>query len=228
MSANPRTNLLTDVDSELSTLRRRLARRQQQKAELEHQVHAAQRQYQEEIAPLKEEFLCRRVERLRRAAQRHMRSARHRNAYHDAQRAYETVRENRQRPQPPSDDLKTLYRRASKRCHPDAVPDAYQEEATATFRALEAAYEAGSVRAVNAIADALEGWGFPRAASSADGDDALGQEDLHRAISDLEESIQRIQGTEAYQDLVEAGSLDALLRAKKQALLRHLRSLGRR
>lgn len=217
------------MDSELSTLRRRLARRQQQKAELEHQVHAAQRQYQEEIAPLKEELLRRRVERLRRVAQRHMRSARHRNAYHDAQRAYETFRENRQRPQPPSDDLKTLYRRASKRCHPDAVPDAYQEEATATFRALEAAYEAGSVRAVNAIADALEGWGFPRAASSpADGDEVLEREDLHRAISDLEASIQRIQGTEAYRDLVEAGSLDALLRAQKQALLRHLRPLRRR
>jgi hypothetical protein len=217
------------VDVERNELRRRLAQRQRQKAELERQFHAVQRQYQEQIAPLKEEVLRLQVERLRRAAQRHMRSARHRNAYHDAQRAYESYRENRSRSQPSAGTLKARYRQASKRCHPDVVPDAYHDQAAATFQALEAAYAAGHGRAVEAIADALERWGFPRDAGAANTDDRtreLGH--LHRAIADLEESIQAIQGTDAYQELTQAGDLDALLRVQKERLLRRLRDLKRR
>ena len=211
---------------ERTNLRRRLARRQQQNAELERQYHAAQRQYEEEIAPLKETVLRLRLEQLRRAAQRHMRSARHRNAFHEAQRAYESVRERRRRPRPSPGDLQAAYRRASKRCHPDVVPDAYHDEAVATFQALEAAYEAEDARAVRSIADALEQWGFPHATPSlGDGDAARERKHLQRAISDLEASIQRIQGTDAYRDLVEAGSLHALIRAQKPALLQYLREL---
>jgi hypothetical protein len=168
------------------------------------------------------------MERLRQAAQSHMRSARHRNAYHDAQRAYESFRENRPRPPSPSDDLKTVYRRASKRCHPDAVPAAYQEEATATFRALEAAYEAGHEGAVRAIGEALERWGFPRNASPDASTDGPERRQLRKAITELETSIQAIQGTDAYQELTEAGTLAELLRARKRDLLRRLRRLGRR
>ena len=218
------------MDQERADLRQRLAQRQRQKAELERRYHAAQRQYQEEIAPLKEEVLRLQVERLRRAAQRHMRSARYRNAYHDAQRAYESVREHRAPPQSPTADLKALYRRASKRCHPDAVPSAYQDEAAATFQALDAAYQAGHARAVEAITEALERWGFPRTASQDEeaSDRSRDRQDLRRAILDLEESIQSIQGTDAYQDLAEAGTLDALLRAQKQELIEQLRTLRRR
>ena len=215
------------MDVKRRELRRRLARRQQQKAELERQFHAAQRQYQNEIAPLKEEVLRLHVERLRRAAQRHMRSARHRNAYHDAQRAYEDFQENRpSEASVPAENLQALYRRASKRCHPDVVPDAFREQAAATFRALEKAYAAGHVRAVEAIAEALEEWGFPRdpdASAESERTHDLGH--LRRAISDLESSIQAIRGTDAYQDLAEAGDLDALLRARRERLRTHLRNL---
>lgn len=213
------------MDPKRATLRRRLARRQQQKAELERQFHAARRQYQEKVAPLKEEVLRLRMERLRRAAQRHMRSAEHRNAYHDAQRAYESFQEAQEQEPAPPENLKALYRRASKRCHPDVVPDAYREEAEATFQALEAAYEAGHVRAVEAIVNALERWGFPRrGGSSADVAGRTRDPDhLRRAIADLEESIQSLRGTDAYQDLAEAGTLDALLHAQKTELLRQLR-----
>lgn len=217
------------MDVERETLRRRLARRQQQNAELERQLSAVQRQYEEKIAPLKEEVLRLQVERMRRAAQRHMHSARHRNAYHDAQRAYETFQENRRGSSPPPPGtVKAVYRRASKRCHPDVVPDAYREEASATFQALEAAYEAEHTRAVEAIADALEQWGFPRKNREADDvDRTTDLSHLRRAISDLESSIQTIQGTDAYQDLAEAGDLDSLLRARKEQLRRHLRDLER-
>lgn len=217
------------MNAERRTLRRRLAQRQREKAELERRVRAAQRQYQEEIAPLEEEILRRRVERLRRAAQRHMRSARHRNAYHNAQRRYEDFQEARAQPPSPPSDLKALYRRASKRCHPDRVPAPYHDEAVATFQALEAAYQAGHGQAVQAIAEALDQWGFPRKESDATSADRTHDPaHLRRAISDLEHAIQAIRGTDAYQDLAQAGDLDALLRVQKERLRERLREFQRR
>ena len=193
---------------------------------MERQLHAVQHRYREEVAPLKEKVLRLQMERRRRAAQRHMRSARHRNAYHDAQRAYETFREEQSRPDVvPSDDLKQRYRAASKHCHPDAVPEAYRRQAAATFQALESAYQAGHGRAVRAIADALERWGFP---ALADADEARDVQALREAVADLESSIDMLQAADAYRAVVDAEDVDAALRAQKEGLRQVLDELQRR
>lgn len=213
------------VVADRQDVREQLARRQQEKAELEQRLHAVRRRMQEEVVPLKEEVLRRRMEQLRRAAQRHMRSAQHRNAYHDAQRAYETFRAERRPPEPPvEEDLKALYRAAGKRCHPDVVAPAYREQAAATFRALDAAYQAGHGRAVRAIAEALERWGFP-AASSDEQKESLPASDLEQAVADLETDIEALRSTDAYQALEENDDVEAVLRAKKEKLIRILSEL---
>ena len=197
---------------------------------MERQVHAVQRRYQEEVAPLKEKVLRLQMERLRRAAQRNMRSARHRNAYHDAQRAYETFRDERPPPADPAapDDLKRRYRAASKRCHPDVVPEAYRAQAAATFQALESAYQAGHARAVRAIADALEQWGFPTAPATGEHADERGGLELRRAVSALETAIASLRERDAYQALADAEDVDAALRARKEGLRQVLAELQRR
>lgn len=196
---------------------------------MERQLHAVRRRYQEEVVPLKEKVLRLQMERLREAAQRHMRSARHRNAYHDAQRAYETFQDQRPRPEVvASEELKRRYREASKRCHPDVVPAAYRAQAEATFQALESAYQAGHIRAVRAIADALERWGFPGGSSStSDEDGARDPDDLRRAIADLESAIAALREQEAYQAAAETDDLDALLRTRQEQLLERLRAMQR-
>jgi hypothetical protein len=215
------------VDAAETDLRTRLARRQREKAELERQLHAVQRRYEEEVAPLKEKVLRLQMERLRRAAQRHMRSARHRNAYHDAQRAYETFRDEQAPPPDPETpgDLKRRYRAASKRCHPDVVPEPFRAQAAATFQALESAYQAGHARAVRAIADALEQWGFPAADGGAG---ERGGAELRRAVSNLEAAIEGLQSTDAYRALTDAEDVDAALRARKAGLRQVLAELQRR
>jgi hypothetical protein len=207
-------------------LRRRLAQRQQEKAELERQLHAAQARYRGEVAPLKEEVLRLQMERLRRAAQRHMRSAKHRNAYHDAQRAYESFQEERSQPDAPAPDaLKRRYRQASKRCHPDMVSPAHRAQAAATFQALESAYQAGHAEAVQAIATALDRWGFPKEGR----DDCAGKgreiDDLQDAVSSLGTAIEALQNTDVYRAVAEAEDVEALLEARKRELLYRLRRL---
>jgi hypothetical protein len=221
-----KTNRRIAVSADRQDLRARLARRQREKAELERRLHAAQRRYEDEVAPLEEEVLRVRMEQLRRAAQRHMRSAKHRNAYHDAQREYEAFRDERASPPAAApDDLRALYRRASKRCHPDVVPAAYREQAAATFQALDAAYQAGHAPAVRAIATALERWGFPDASRDPGPDGPRSPDELREAVAALEAAVRALRETDVYRAVAGADSLDALLHAKKEALLRRLRAL---
>lgn len=223
------------TERDVQELRRTLAQRQQEKAELEHQVRSFLSQFQSEIAPLQEEVLRLQVERLKEAAQHRMRSARLRNAYHDAQEAYERFRERRDREEPPriaspDEDLKATYRRALKLCHPDVVPDSYHEEASATFRALESSYEANQEAAVRAIAEGLEKWGFPRPPSApTESSGAADRTTLRRAVSDLDTSIQQLRGSEVYQTLSEPTDLDveSVVGARKRELQRQLQELQR-
>jgi hypothetical protein len=220
---------------DLQDLRRSLARRLKEKAELEQQVRAVQSQFQNEIAPLQEEVLRLRMERLKEVAQARMRSARLRNAYHDAHDAYEEFRQ--QRAHDPDlaaasdEDLKATYRRATKLCHPDAVPDPYHEEAAATFQALESAYDADHPEAVRTIAEALDTWGFPRAPSApAEQSASAAKASLRRAVSDLDASIERLRTSDAYQTMTDSGDVDAdaIVGARKRVLQQRLRELKRR
>lgn len=220
---------MTTTDRDLGALRHSLARHQQEKAELEQQVHALQEEYLSEVAPLEEEVLRIQKERLKQAAQAYMRSARLRNAYHDARRAYETFQERRASATSSDVEMKATYRRASKKCHPDAVPDSYREEAAATFQALESAYEANHRSAVRAIAEALDQWGFPEqpfapAVDSAEADARR----LRRAVSSLESSIERLRASEAYQALRQEADIESVMAARKQDLLRTLQKMKRR
>lgn len=215
------------MDTVQTDLEQRLARRQQEKAEMERQLYAVEYGYQEEVAPLKEEVLRLEMERLRRAAQRNMRSARHRNAFHDAQRMYEAYQDERLSPEAVvCEDVKRHYRRASKRCHPDVVPEEYREQAAATFQALESAYEAGHDRAVHAIAEALERWGFPQERPDASGElDSPERADVRRAVLALEGAIAAIRERDAYQVAVEPENVDDVLQAYKRRLLERLHEI---
>ncbi len=213
------------MSAQQSNLRSRLAQRQQEKAELERQLHAAQARYRDEVAPLEEEVLRLQMEHLRQAAQRHMQSAKHRNAYHDAQRAYETFQEEHSQSKPAPDLLKRHYRQASKRCHPDVVPEAYRAQAAATFQALESAYQAGHAEAVQAIATALDRWGFPREEPDGRRTQSREVDDLQEAVSCVETAIEALQNTDVYRAVAEAEDVEALLEAQKRELLRRLRAL---
>lgn len=201
-------------------------------AELEQQLGEVQRRFQDEIAPLEEEVLRLQVEQRRRAAQRHMRSARHRNAYHDAQEAYEEF----QASQPPSvsvstDEMKALYRRACKRCHPDVVIDTFKTAASGTFQALEAAYDRGQARVVQTIADTLDRWGFPGSSQDPETQEERTTDEAHlrRAVARLEDRIEERESTDLYRVLREAGGdIDALVQARKQHIREVLREIEER
>lgn len=215
---------------DLRDLRRTLARRQQEKAELDLQVGAFESQLRAEVGPLQERLLRLQMERLKEAAQSQMRSARLRNAYHDARAAYERFSRRREddggeRPLSKS-ELQATFRRASKECHPDAVPPAYRKEATATFRALETAYEGEHRPAVTAIADSLEKWGFPQNVENR-GEQGERKAQIRDAVASLDASIEALKSSDSYQVVREAPTLEAAIDAQKQWLAEQLREMQR-
>lgn len=54
-------------------------------------------------------------------------------------------------------ELKNLFRAASRKCHPDLVPDDRKESAAEAFRALRQAYEEGNLEKVRLIAGMADG-----------------------------------------------------------------------
>ena len=210
------------MDTARQTLRRQLAKRQREKAELEQRVRGLEARYRQKVAPLKEKVLRLRVQRLREAAQAHVRSARLRNAYHDAQRAYDAFQEARAESSASERSAQAAFRRASTHCHPDRVPDDYRAEAEATFQALEGARQSGYTDAVHAIAQALDQWGFP---SRTSGPAARGPQALGEAIAELEASIQQLRGTDAYQVLQETDDPEGVIESWMEDLRHRVRRL---
>lgn len=211
---------------DLDTLRTLLARRQQEKAELELQVGTFESQIRSELLPLQEEVLRLQMERLKKAAQSQMRNARLRNAYHEARAEYEDFRDQHTQPESSTreEDLKTTFRRGSKACHPDAVPDAYRDEAAATFRALENAYEGRHRRTVGAIVESLDKWGFPRP-TVARGEETQQRRTIRRALAALNDSIASLRATDSFQVIQEARDVEAAVDAEKERLARRLRHM---
>lgn len=212
---------------DLETLRSLLARRQQEKAELELQVGTFKSHVRSELAPLQEEVLRLQMERLKKAAQSQMRNARLRNAYHDARSDYEDFQRQRlqsEREAGPEADLKTRFRQGSKACHPDAVPDAYRDEAAATFRALENAYEGRHRRTVDAIVESLEKWGFPRPFVE-QGEEFRRRQRIRRALANLDDSIASLRASDSYQAIREVSDVEAAVNAEKRRLARRLRQM---
>ena len=72
-------------------------------------------------------------------------------------------------------ELKNLFRAASRKCHPDLVPDDRKESAADMFRALRQAYEEGDLEKVRLIAGMADGGlsGDPSAATAQQRKDVL-------------------------------------------------------
>lgn len=72
-------------------------------------------------------------------------------------------------------ELKNLFRAASRKCHPDLVPDDQKESAAEMFRALRQAYEEGDLEKVRYIAGMADGGfaGDPSAATAQQRKDVL-------------------------------------------------------
>lgn len=120
------------------------------------------------------------------------------------------------------DDLRRKYRKASKLCHPDAVPIEHQKVAAAWFIALREAYEQNDTGRVSEILDKLEkGMAFGSRAESLT---ELGRlrawvKDLRSKVEALLQELLAIKNSETYRTIAAITDWDAYFQTQKELLL---------
>lgn len=224
---------------DLNALEEELAVREREEAELRKALHTFNARYRDELGPLVSKLLRLRKERTEQSLYVRRTDRRRRSARDKAEAQFErfqSILDDTEELSTTdlSDDeetrLKTIYRRASKQCHPDMVDPSVEDEARTYFNALQEAYQQNDVQRVKQIADTLEESGFTRRAEASPSSAAQREaraERLRRRIASVEETLEEIRSSDAYQVITHTDDLDAYFEALKQKLRHEIRRLHR-
>lgn len=225
---------LSGLRLEAEALEERLAELESQKAEIEREIHAFNLRHEQELGPILEEILEIRSERKRRHAEERPDDEEAQTEYEEARKEHEeysrTVEEaqDEERIELTSDEqqeLKELYRKASKQCHPDAVTEDRVDEAQEVFVELQEAYEKNDLNEVRRISEQVEdGLAFGSRSEEITDVERLEAEveRLRRRVDDLEQELDALRASEAYQILVDVDDLDAYFEGRKEQLQNEL------
>ena len=227
------------LQAEVAALEEQLAQREEEEAELQRAIHAFRARYRNELGPLVSTLLRLRKDRAERSLYTNRASRSRRTAFNQADAQFEQFQSVLEETESASSaelskeqhaQLKTLFRRASKQCHPDMVAPSMEDEARTYFNALREAYQQNDVERVKEIAQTLEDTGFAqRTAQEAPRTSHLEAkaERLRRRIASVESTIDDLRSTEAYQAITGTDDLDAYFEGLKQKLRREIRQLRR-
>lgn len=225
----------------LERLREQVAERQHIRDEMARTLRRFRMRYRDELGPLVEKLLRLRRDRLQSKSHRRRRSTRARNAYREAQTDYERFRTlfdeteaevevESKAPATLTEDeqqrLKSAYRQASKRCHPDMVDPEQKEEAEEAFHELRTAYQQNDLERVESIAQHLEEGGTTSPASS--GNLQARIEQMQDRLNELEAEIEQMRASDAYQVIGEVDDWDAYFEELRQQLKLQIRQFHRR
>jgi hypothetical protein len=220
---------LSALRLEAEALEDRLAELESEKAEIEREIHAFNLRHEQELGPILEEILEIQVEKkLERAEERpedeeaKAEYEQARKEHEEYSRAVEDAQEEEriELTEEETDELKDLYRSASKKCHPDAVDEAHEEDAQELFVELQEAYEQNDLEAVRNIASRVERGAFGSRSEEVDDVEKMEEEveRLQERVEDLEREIDALRASDAYQTITEVDDLDAYFADRKERL----------
>jgi hypothetical protein len=118
-------------------------------------------------------------------------------------------------------DLKQSYRKASKLCHPDLVPDELQEQALKLMQELNEAYGKKDLKKVHQILSMLEnGGGFNIASDSISNKELFRAkiEELRIKIDEVSDEIEEIKTDETFTTIQELDDWDEYFDKVKEEL----------
>ncbi len=147
---------------EIEYLREELSERESEKTELDKLIHDFNIRHQQECGRLIIQLLTLRRDTFKKKAKSDFEWKQAYDdagkAFHDYQKIFDAAQKESQWNL--SDDeqteIKDLFRKASKCCHPDMVEDDLEDEAGATFHELKSAYNQNDLNRVREIWESLE------------------------------------------------------------------------
>ena len=147
---------------QIENLRGELTEKESEKSELDKLIHDFNVRHQQECGQLIIQLLTLRKDRLKKKSDLDFEW---RQAYDDAGKAFHDYQKIFDAAQNESQwnltndeeiEIKDLFRKASKCCHPDMVEDELEDEAGATFHELKSAYNQNDLSRVREIWESLE------------------------------------------------------------------------
>ena len=232
---------IMSLQFEVKTLERELARLQRLKVEIEQQLNDLSRRYRQELGQFLSELLHLRRNQLAQEAQPNKQQPADETAQADEESYTKTERKLLTEKLPEltlaeQQELKDLFRKASKLCHPDVVPVEFRQEAIAAFIELKTAYEQNDLNRVKEVFYTLEQRGIltKRSTFIADKDKLYERINYLRSkIWALHQEIQKLKQSQPYQKLIHIEDWDDYfddLKAKLQREINRLRnkSYGRK
>jgi hypothetical protein len=215
---------------EAEALEQRLTELESEKAEIEREIHEFNLRHEQELGPILEEILRLQTEKKKQRAEEQPGDAEAQAEYEEAKSEYEEYsraveeaqdEERIELSEEEKDELKTLYRKASKQCHPDAVEEGRKDEARELFQELNEAHERNDLEAVRRIAQQIEeGVAFGRRSEEIDEVERLEAEveRLRERVNELEQEIEALRASDPYQTLSEVDDLDDYFESRKERL----------
>ncbi len=220
-------------------LHQQVTEQQQVRDELARVLQRFRIRYRDELGPLVKKLLRLRRDRLQTRSHQRRRSARARIAYQSAQSDFERFRHlfeeseaepEAEAPASLTEDeqqrLKSAYRKASKRCHPDMVGPEHKEEAEVAFHELREAYQQNDLERVESMAERLHESGIESGATSTDLRVRI--ERMQDRLRELEAEIEQMRASDAYQTIAEVDDVDAYFKDLRQQLKLQIRKYHRR
>lgn len=222
---------VTLLEAELERLSSELAEAEVEQAELAHQIARFHAAHHQSLGERLEKLLrLRLLVRKRAAAADPTKSEEARQAQEDfdefqkesATQAAEDARTKWDLSEEEQQELKKLFRSASKKCHPDVVPAEHQAAATAMFRELSEAYQTGNLVRVRELAAQASAGIFTAAAEATAADQkATLQARIHAARFALEKvraELLDVQKSAAFQVISQHRDWDAYFSAQAAKL----------
>jgi chromosome segregation ATPase len=220
---------LSALRLEAEALEDHLAKLESEKVEIEREIHAFNLRHEQELGPILEEILEIQVEKKRERAEEYPEDEEAKAKYEQARKEHEeysqTVEDAQEEErieltEEETDELKDLYRSASKQCHPDAVEEANEEEAQELFVELQEAYEQNDLEAVRNIASRVERGAFGSRSEEVDDVEKMEEEveRLQEHVEELEREIDALQESDAYQTITDVDDLDVYFADRKERL----------
>jgi DNA repair exonuclease SbcCD ATPase subunit len=127
-------------------------------------------------------------------------------------------------------ELKQLFRKASKLCHPDIVADELREQATAIMQQLNDAYSKKDLKKVREILYNLEnGITFDIASDTINDKERLKEriKDIRERLNVLNQEIQEIKSNDTFAMIQDINDMDAYFEKLKSELEEELERLSR-
>lgn len=231
---DPEIKLLENELEELSTA---LTEREGERAEISRRLSEFNHRFHAALGDLIVKILRHRAESLKRqaesepSAEEKYEEARQEYEQFEEELAEERLRETHDLSDEERAELKTLYRRCSKLCHPDLVPEEHQEAASRMFRELKKAYDLGDLATVREIQKQVEAGIF----SLERRDDTPEARKIRlrgrcaavrSRLEKVKAEIEGLKSSTAWKTVEENTDLEAYLAARREALEEELEALS--